>query len=255
MVRTRTLSKMSKTELMDIGEHCSYCGQIDFLPFKCSCKGVFCLQHRQPDQHSCPKLELKGTKTAEQKLRDSIDTSHLPSSKTLFPDRSNFNPELSLKTTDTVPTSIETQSSKSTNALTKLKKLFEKSRPKKANATKAIVELSKLKSTAKGDLRIPQSERIYVWCQVLGCKGRDENERYPLFVSRAWPLGRALDSMATHLNLTNVNNRTKDDSEKLFLYRQQNDSGGGAEFVKMSTSERCNVIKDGTTVFIVRGLL
>jgi hypothetical protein len=177
--------------------------------------------------------------------REMIDTSHLPSSKTLFPDRSGFKVEL--KTTDTVPTSIEQRMKNNNSGLLKLKKLFEK-RPK-SSASKKIVEISQLKSKAKGDPKVPQSERIYVWLQVLDTKSKyEKEERHPVYISRGWPLGRALDSIATLLKVQNVNNKTQDEGLKLHLYRQEGD-----EFVKMSTSERCNVMKDGYTVFLVRG--
>lgn len=43
-------------ELLDKGEHCACCGQIDFLPFSCAgCKQHFCLEHRTAKAHSCPE--------------------------------------------------------------------------------------------------------------------------------------------------------------------------------------------------------
>lgn len=231
---------MSKTELMDIGEHCSYCGQIDYLPFKCSCKGVFCLQHRQPEQHSCSAL-AREPKVIQ---REAIDISHLPSSRTLFPDRSGFKVEL--KTTDDHPVTIKKKMAAG-ESLAKLKKLFAKA--PKTNATKRIVEAAKLKSNAKGDIRIPQSERVYVWVQVIDEK-HDKDVRHPAFISRGWPLGRALDSVANVLKVRNVNNSTSDEMEKLFLYRQD-----GEDFKLMKTSDRCSTVRSESTMFLVRGVL
>ncbi|XP_041737062.1 AN1-type zinc finger protein 1 isoform X2 [Coregonus clupeaformis] len=47
---------------LDIGKHCNIksCNQTDFLPFICdACRGVFCLEHRSRDLHSCPVVDVK----------------------------------------------------------------------------------------------------------------------------------------------------------------------------------------------------
>ncbi|MEM2971046.1 MAG: AN1-type zinc finger domain-containing protein [Candidatus Bathyarchaeia archaeon] len=38
---------------------CQRCGQETFLPFRCPyCEGYFCSEHRLPESHECPKIEL-----------------------------------------------------------------------------------------------------------------------------------------------------------------------------------------------------
>ncbi|MEM2994809.1 MAG: AN1-type zinc finger domain-containing protein [Candidatus Bathyarchaeia archaeon] len=38
---------------------CQRCGQETFLPFRCPyCEGYFCSEHRLPESHECPKMEL-----------------------------------------------------------------------------------------------------------------------------------------------------------------------------------------------------
>ena len=47
----------AEADLLGIGKHCHFldCGQLDFLPFRCSgCQQTFCLDHRTPGQHQCP---------------------------------------------------------------------------------------------------------------------------------------------------------------------------------------------------------
>ncbi|CDR43885.1 CYFA0S13e00276g1_1 [Cyberlindnera fabianii] len=239
---------------MDIGEHCSFCGQIDFLPFKCACKKTFCMQHRSPEVHSCPQIDkVNSEKKMEKIVRESIDTSHLPSSKTLFPDRRNFKVEL--KTTETNPVTVGTKMQKSNkSALGKIKKFFEirsKKRTEKASGpAKRMIEVSKLKTSSKGDSRVPATERIHVWVQVIDDESNlDKIERHPMFVSRSWPLGRALDSLATELKLKNLNNRTTDQSQRLFMFRETKSD----QFEKLETSKRCNILKDGDSLFVVRG--
>lgn len=40
--------------ILDVGSHCAYCTNVDFLPFTCDgCGKVFCSDHRQPFSHEC----------------------------------------------------------------------------------------------------------------------------------------------------------------------------------------------------------
>ncbi|OJJ46381.1 hypothetical protein ASPZODRAFT_142201 [Penicilliopsis zonata CBS 506.65] len=52
----QSFTQMADTDLESIGRHCQleYCGQLDFLPFRCeSCHGTFCLDHRTETAHKC----------------------------------------------------------------------------------------------------------------------------------------------------------------------------------------------------------
>ena len=50
---------MSATDIPAIGAHCALerCNVNDFLPIKCRCELLFCREHIQPEEHSCPLLE------------------------------------------------------------------------------------------------------------------------------------------------------------------------------------------------------
>jgi predicted nucleic acid binding AN1-type Zn finger protein len=42
-------------EFPNLGKHCYYCNQMDYLPFKClHCTKDFCLLHRNKINHECP---------------------------------------------------------------------------------------------------------------------------------------------------------------------------------------------------------
>nr|XP_036853963.1 AN1-type zinc finger protein 1 isoform X3 [Manis javanica] len=46
---------------LDVGQHCEaeHCRQRDFLPFVCDgCSGIFCLEHRSRESHSCPEITV-----------------------------------------------------------------------------------------------------------------------------------------------------------------------------------------------------
>lgn len=49
---------MADEDLESIGRHCQfeYCGQLDFLPFRCeSCQSTYCLDHRSEIAHKCAR--------------------------------------------------------------------------------------------------------------------------------------------------------------------------------------------------------
>nr|XP_058899584.1 AN1-type zinc finger protein 1 isoform X3 [Kogia breviceps] len=58
---------------LDIGRHCrlEQCRQRDFLPFVCDgCSGIFCLEHRSRESHSCPEV------TVIERLKSDTHTSY-----------------------------------------------------------------------------------------------------------------------------------------------------------------------------------
>ncbi|KAJ6079978.1 hypothetical protein N7467_009731 [Penicillium canescens] len=56
--KDESFTQMAETDLESIGRHCQYeyCGQLDFLPFRCeSCHSTYCLEHRSEIAHKCPR--------------------------------------------------------------------------------------------------------------------------------------------------------------------------------------------------------
>lgn len=56
--QSESFTQMADEDLESIGRHCQfeYCGQLDFLPFRCeSCHSTFCLEHRSETAHKCPR--------------------------------------------------------------------------------------------------------------------------------------------------------------------------------------------------------
>jgi len=46
--------------------NCRMCGQETFLPFRCPyCGDMFCTEHRLPENHSCPRMDLARARTQE----------------------------------------------------------------------------------------------------------------------------------------------------------------------------------------------
>lgn len=60
---------------------CQKCGKETFLPFKCPyCGGYFCTEHRLPENHNCPKLELARAPIEKETVKPiTLEAKHLQS--------------------------------------------------------------------------------------------------------------------------------------------------------------------------------
>ncbi|CAG8908944.1 unnamed protein product [Penicillium egyptiacum] len=76
-----TFTQMAETDLESLGRHCQYeyCGQLDFLPFRCeSCHSTYCLDHRTETAHQCPRegewaRRRNGTTNTSQENRTTLE--------------------------------------------------------------------------------------------------------------------------------------------------------------------------------------
>ncbi|KAF3030866.1 hypothetical protein E8E15_011251 [Penicillium rubens] len=79
--RNETFTQMADTDLESLGRHCQYeyCGQLDFLPFRCeSCHSTYCLDHRTETAHQCPRegewaRRRNGTTKTSQENRTTLE--------------------------------------------------------------------------------------------------------------------------------------------------------------------------------------
>ncbi|KAL6948653.1 hypothetical protein ACO0QE_001125 [Hanseniaspora vineae] len=256
------------TGMLEVGKHCDFCRQIDFLPFYCSyCKGCFCGEHRTKELHHCKYL-LKQLENKERQQPKTVDNngkffkSLLPEPgyiRVNQPSTGNQATGLSEKNNLTIRGKLEKQGQKT--ALGKLKSFFEKYSSKSSSGFKIakkqtpsskLIAISKMKQTAKGDTKIPQQNRIY--CNlylILGEKDTGKPIKHEFFINKVWPVGRVVDYLASRLDIKNVNisdTATKD--EKLFLY-----IGEDINSKLLNSSDRVlNSVKDGDTLYLVRGL-
>ncbi|ODQ79211.1 hypothetical protein BABINDRAFT_26961, partial [Babjeviella inositovora NRRL Y-12698] len=264
--------------IMDIGKHCQYCNQLDFLPFTCPhCKLTLCLDHQKVDAHKCAENPFEKTRSVS-------PVSHLPSSKTLFPDRSKhkeqLDKEIAYLQANPKPTSLATSNS---TPLQRVRKFLSKSKDKstfkgtgifgiklgkaKPETTPIAVypstkEVLVLRREAKGDAKVLAADRVYVWAVFVPDAGSEAvRETIPLWISKKWPVGRALDALAALLKIRNVNNSVTDKLQRLTICRQARkgekriiDVDDDGELVEVSTSGRCErEFKDGDTLYVVRG--
>jgi predicted nucleic acid binding AN1-type Zn finger protein len=284
--------------IMDIGKNCTKCNELDLLPFVCEeCKQVFCAKCRKVEAHQCPGVSYSGAAArakeaaAKSRARGSPSLSNStaarargspsPTAASLFPDRSVDRQIIDAKLTQPAPSNILTKqfrvgdvAAKTPNAFTKfnrflksqqakkspLSKLFKKLTPA---ATNKVVQISLLRKQAKGDSKIPQADRIYLWCLYINPKKTEsetseleelakinvEKDRRAVFVAKTWPVGRALDVIADTLAIRNYNNSTTNSDERLNIFRLE-----GEEVVLVETGERCGKnFKDCDVVYLVKG--
>lgn len=289
--RMTTVGRKNEDGMMDIGKHCTICRQLDFLPFVCpKCEKSYCNNHRMDfNKHQCVIDEQKAKLAALERAK--VDVSKLPKSADVFPDldkirrdaeikhKEERNKKIGQRLTDVKDsnnkplTSIEV-------AMLRLKKLLGNSaKSKKSSSTKPssgssllrgfvggsskpdltasrMVEMNKLKRSAKGDNRINASDRVYVWVIYTSDDDTTFEVKSGQFFSKKWPIGKMLDSSAEISKIKNVNNREVDESLRLAMFRKvrSGEKDAASEFVYIPTSGRVEKeIRDGDEVYILRG--
>ncbi|XP_052229300.1 AN1-type zinc finger protein 1-like isoform X2 [Dreissena polymorpha] len=207
-------------ELPNIGKHCSVgsCKLLDFLPFACDgCKKIFCSEHRVKDVHCCSSeyiskatgefsgvkgydCSLLGCKKREltpimcEKCRLSFCLSH----------RHEVDHNCSkLEKTDTTTSVSRTAEHVKTILESKTGESSKRRQGVKNAKMAAKVSLMKMKMKSLGDPGCPEAERVYFQVYPpLECQKPEQ----PLYFSKVWTIGRAIDSIAERLKLPNKNN-------------------------------------------------
>nr|XP_020442064.1 AN1-type zinc finger protein 1 [Monopterus albus] len=203
---------------LDIGKHCQFdsCNLKDFLPFVCdSCSGVFCLEHRSREAHSCSEELIKresrtvgGSTSYPCTFKDCKRKEVLP---VICPQCEKHFCLAHRHQDDHKCEKLEVPQPRMVATKELVQKIVESKdttkskgrRGAKNSATAAKVALMKLKLHAAGDKGLPQTERTYF--QVYLPKGsKDSNQ--PMFFCSKWSVGKVVDYAASQANLKNYNN-------------------------------------------------
>nr|XP_046227034.1 AN1-type zinc finger protein 1 [Scatophagus argus] len=203
---------------LDIGKHCQIdtCNQKDFLPFVCDCcSGVFCLEHRSREAHSCPEEPVKRESHAEGGSTSYPCSFQDCKGKELLPVIcSQCEKHFCLAhrhQDDHKCEKLEVQKPRMAATKELVQKIIESKdgskskgrRGAKNSATAAKVALMKLKLHAAGDKGLPQTERTYF--QVyLPKESKDSSQ--PMFFCSKWSVGKVVDYAACLASLKNNNN-------------------------------------------------
>ncbi|XP_026148127.1 AN1-type zinc finger protein 1 [Mastacembelus armatus] len=203
---------------LDIGKHCQVksCSLKDFLPFVCdSCSGVFCLEHRSREAHSCTEEPVKrevqtvgSTASYPCSFEDCKGKELLP---VICPQCEKHFCLMHRHQDDHKCEKLELPKPRMAATKELVQKIVEskdKSKSKgrrgaKNSETAAKVALMKLKLHATGDNGLPQMERTYF--QVFLPKESKDSSK-PMFFCSKWSVGKVVDYAASQANLKNNNN-------------------------------------------------
>ncbi|KAM4606754.1 AN1-type zinc finger protein 1 isoform 2-T2 [Polymixia lowei] len=188
----------------------------DFLPFVCDfCSGVFCLEHRTTESHSCPELPVKrvvqtsgGSTSYQCSFQDCKGKELLP---VICPQCEKHFCLAHRHQDDHKCEKLETPKPRMAATKELVQKIVESKtapankgrRGAKNSATAAKVALMKLKLHAAGDKGLPQTERTYF--QVYLPKDSKESSK-PMFFCSKWSVGKVVDYAASLASLKNNNN-------------------------------------------------
>lgn len=257
--------------IMNIGKHCHKCQQLDFLPFHCEhCKFTYCSNHRSLESHQCPSKPQDRARSYQEYTG--------PTAASLFPDREKDKKKLEQAINNAQPkeTTILGRSKGLGNVLDKFTKFLKLQGTRNNNksqrifkkkiiptARSKVAEMAILRREAKGDIKVSDTDKIYLWCLYINPKQVSDNaetdifaginvdkEKKAVWVSKQWSAGRALDSVADKLSIVNLNNTTRESDERLCICKV-NDDGLPAV---VDTGERClKAFKNADVIYLVRG--
>jgi predicted nucleic acid binding AN1-type Zn finger protein len=252
------------------------------------CKYKFCEDHWRPEWHSCAaaakaeqEKQIEASKPKKPSLFDHEKQCYSTKCKTLIDTpaqpsvhcdscRRDYCLKHRMKEDhdcDNVPrrpppgqTALEAQKEKGLSALTKFKSWASKKKEEtKASAATVsirpkpriapgVAAVNKLKVEAKGDAKVPQEKRVYLFVEASADTTTAKFPTGKFYYSKDWSIGRVLDAAAKALQVQNVNNRVPGEEERLRVFHVE--AGRLLEF-----SEKVgDVLATGNTIVLLRGV-
>ncbi|KAI5837995.1 hypothetical protein DFP73DRAFT_575749 [Morchella snyderi] len=117
-----------------------------------------------------------------------------------------------------------------------------------SKAPNPVVELAKLRRTAKGDEKIPVDKRVYVHVEAEAKSTSSKLPRGEFWYGKDWTVGRVLDKAAQGLQVANVNNRDEGEEKKLRVFHVE--GGRMLEFGE----KLGDAVVSGNTLVLLRGV-
>ena len=118
----------------------------------------------------------------------------------------------------------------------------------KQEAAARMQATAALKKTAKGDDKIPIEKRIYLHVEASSDTVTSKIPKGAFFYSSEYTIGRTLDLAAKSLQVSNVNNRSENELDKLRVFHVE---GGRL----MPFSEKLGqAVQTGNTIVLLRGV-
>lgn len=121
------------------------------------------------------------------------------------------------------------------------------SKTKQAAAAQAQ-ELATLKRTAKGEAKIPQEKRVYLYVEASADTITAKLPKGNFFYSTEYSVGRVLDLAAKSLQVSNVNNKVEGEDDKLRVFHVE-----GGRLLEYGEKLGASV-QTGNTIVLLRGV-
>ncbi|CZT17875.1 related to Zn-finger protein [Ramularia collo-cygni] len=118
----------------------------------------------------------------------------------------------------------------------------------KQSAAQTLAATTALKNTAKGDDKIPRDQRIYLHVEASSETLTAKIPRGKFFYGAEWSVGRMLDAAAKALQVSNVNNRSESEEDKLRVFHVE--GGRLLDFGEKVGGS----LKTGNTIVLLRGV-
>lgn len=121
-------------------------------------------------------------------------------------------------------------------------------RPKPSSASARLVATNALKKTAKGDDKLPQDKRVYIYVEAEAETTKSKFPKGAFFYSKDWVIGRVLDAAAKSLMVENLNNQGMEEKDRLRVFYVE--GGRLLEF----NEKVGNALVNGNTIVLLRGV-
>ncbi|GAO14490.1 uncharacterized protein UV8b_04283 [Ustilaginoidea virens] len=121
-------------------------------------------------------------------------------------------------------------------------------KPRPSSAAARVVATQKLKKTARGDKRIAEDKRLYLFVEAEAETAQAKFPKGEFFFSQDWVVGRLLDQAASGLQVQNINNKSSDDKDKLRVFHVE--GGRILDYGEKAGS----ALQSGNTIILLRGV-
>uniref|UniRef100_G3T7X9 Zinc finger AN1-type containing 1 n=1 Tax=Loxodonta africana TaxID=9785 RepID=G3T7X9_LOXAF len=204
---------------LDIGQHCQAedCRLRDFLPFVCDgCSGIFCLEHRSRESHSCSEVNIISERPKTDKhtpypcsFKDCTEKELVPvvcpyCEKNFCLRHRHQSDHECEKLEISKPRMAATQKLVKDIIDSKTGEIVSNRKGAKNSETAAKLHYE-IEMHAMGIFLFLQTERVYF--QVFLPKGSKEKSK-PMFFCHRWSIGKVIDFAAALASLKNDNNKS-----------------------------------------------
>ncbi|KAG0312070.1 zinc finger, AN1-type domain [Linnemannia gamsii] len=214
------------------------CNRRDRVVQTCpDCSQTFCLPHRQPPDHNCPKIEerkraAEAEVTRRQEIKDTIAQKLTGSTATrttgttkglvMTPEEKQAQAKVKAEAAKAAIAEAKVKiaarcSSARSDAITTTASPGIVTVPTKPTVKKAsrVVTVMKIKKTAVGEDKIPISSRVYVYIRSPMFPRLDDKSVY---VDKTWTVGRSMDKIVEWLKITLPNNEPFDAQKRFSVF-------------------------------------